>query len=325
MEVRLAPRYAGFCGGVKRAWRLAQEEAVGATGPVYLSGKLIHNDPGDAGACRARRSGRRPGADRRGEHDHRSSARRGPALLRAGEAAGLRVVDATCSIVKAVQRRARSLEEQGYRVVLFGHRTHPEAMATIAYTERGVIVESVEEARSLPRSPKMAAIAQTTAPQWEYERVCEALRERCDELADQGRICGWTLSAQQEAEELASQVEAMVVIGGRESSNTHRLADVCRRHCPTYHVETVDELDPSWFVGVSSVGVTAGASTRDGDVDRDRGLAPRPLGLGLRDLVQSGTQTVGDGLVPSHEPCDGTSPSPTASLCHGCLVLIQRL
>ncbi len=268
MEVRLAPRYAGFCGGVKRAWKLAQEEAVGSAGPVYLSGKLIHNDPAMhelaehgvvVGAPEKIAAGSTIIVRAHGE---------GPRFYERAEKAGLRVVDATCSIVKAVQRRARSLEEQGYKVVLFGHRTHPEAMATIAYTERGVIVESVEEARALAREPKIAAIAQTTAPQWEYERVCEALRERCDELADQGRICGWTLSAQQEAEELSQQVGAMVVIGGRESSNTHRLVDVCRRHCPTYHVETVDELKPGWFEGVSSVGITAGASTRDGDIDQ---------------------------------------------------------
>ena len=268
MEVRLAPRYAGFCGGVKRAWRLAQEQAVGTAGPVYLSGKLIHNDPAmrelaekgvAVGAPEEVASGSTIIVRAHGE---------GPRFYERAEKAGLRVVDATCSIVKAVQKRARSLEEQGYLVVLFGHRTHPEARATIAYTERGVIVESVEEARALPRVPKIAAIAQTTAPQWEYERVCEALRERCDEIADQGRICGWTLSAQQEAEELSREVDAMVVIGGRESSNTHRLVDVCRRHCPTYLVETVDELDHGWFGGVSSVGVTAGASTRDGDVDR---------------------------------------------------------
>jgi (E)-4-hydroxy-3-methyl-but-2-enyl pyrophosphate reductase len=267
MEVRLAPRYAGFCGGVKRAWRLAQEEAVGAAGHVYLSGKLIHNDPAmhelaEQGVVVGAPEQIAPGSTiivrAHGE---------GPRFYERAEKAGLRVVDATCSIVKAVQRRARSLEEQGYRVVLFGHRTHPEAMATVAYTERGVIVESVEEARALPREGKIAAIAQTTAPQWEYERVCEALRERCDELADQGRICGWTLSAQQEAEELSQQVDAMVVIGGRESSNTQRLVDVCLRHCPTYYVETADELVSGWFDGASSVGITAGASTRDSDID----------------------------------------------------------
>jgi 4-hydroxy-3-methylbut-2-enyl diphosphate reductase len=268
MEVMLAPRYAGFCGGVKRAWRLAQDEATGAAGPVYLSGKLIHNDPAMRELAERGVVVAAPETAPRGSTIVVRAHGEGPRFYERAEAAGLRVVDATCSIVKAVQRRAHSLEEQGYRVVLFGHRTHPEALATIAYTERGVIVESVEEARAIPFTGKIAAIAQTTAPQWEYERVCEVLRERCDELADQGRICGWTLSAQQEAEELARQVEAMVVIGGRESSNTHRLVDVCRRHCPTHHVETSDELDAAWFAGVKRVGVTAGASTRDGDIER---------------------------------------------------------
>ena len=268
MEVRLAPRYAGFCGGVKRAWKLAQEEAAGAAGPVYLSGKLIHNDPAMQELAERRVVVGAPEQVPAGSTIIVRAHGEGPRFYERAEKAGLRVVDATCSIVKNVQRRAHSLEEQGYKVVLFGHRPHPEALATIAYTERGVIVESVDEARRLPREAKIAAIAQTTAPQWEYERICEVLRERCDELADQGRVCGWTLSAQQEAEELSREVDAMVVIGGRESSNTQRLVDVCRRHCPTYHVETVDELEPSWFGGVSTVGVTAGASTRDGDIDQ---------------------------------------------------------
>lgn len=268
MEVVLAPKYAGFCGGVKRAWRLAQERAESAPGPVYLSGKLIHNDPAmqelaGRGVRVAEPLEEAPAGSTIIVRAHGE----GPKFYERAAAAGLEVIDATCSIVKAVQRRARALEEQGYQVVLFGHARHPEALATIAHTERGVIVETVEQARQLPRCGRIAAIAQTTAPQWEYERVCAALRERCDVLEDQGRICGWTLSAQEEAAELARQVDAMVVIGGRESSNTLRLVEVCARHCPTYHVETAAELDRAWFGGVTKVGVTAGASTRDSDID----------------------------------------------------------
>ena len=268
MEVLVAPRYAGFCGGVKRAWRLAHEEAERASGPVYLSGKLIHNDPAmrelaEMGVGVAESPESAPAESTIIVRAHGE----GPGFYERAEQARLRVVDATCSIVKAVQRRARALEERGYQVVLFGHARHPEALATIAHTQRGVIVESAEQARLLPRSERIAVIAQTTAPQWEYERVCDALRERCDVLEDQGRICGWTLSAQEEAAQMARQVQAMVVIGGRDSSNSRRLVEVCSRHSPTHHVETAAELDPAWFAGVEKVGVTAGASTRDGDVE----------------------------------------------------------
>ena len=267
MEVILAPRFAGFCGGVKRAWGLARQEAAVVGGPVYLSGKLIHNGPAMQElaemdvtvpvSLEALPTGSTVIVRAHGE---------GPSFYERADKAGLRVVDATCSIVKTVQKRARDLEERGYKVVLFGHRNHPEALATIAYTKRGVIVESVAEAREIPWTERIAGIAQTTSPQWEYEQVCAVLRERCGEFEDQGRVCGWTLSAQREAELLATQVEAMVVIGGRESSNTQRLVEVCQRHCPTCYVETVAELDPDWFKGVGRVGLTAGASTRDGDV-----------------------------------------------------------
>lgn len=268
MEVLLAPRFAGFCGGVKRAWRLALDEAAATGEPVYLSGKLIHNDPAmQELASLGVRVPKPEEAVPAGSTVIVRAHGEGPSFYERARDQGHRIVDATCSIVKAVQRRARALEERGYKVVLFGHRNHPEALATIAHTRDGVIVESVAEASALGPYERIAAIAQTTAPQWEYERVCEALRARCRELEDQGRVCGWTLSAQDEAEQLSRQVDAMVVIGGRESSNTSRLVEVCSRHCPTHHVETAAELDAAWFVGIGKVGVTAGASTRDGDVE----------------------------------------------------------
>ncbi|MBI2941839.1 MAG: 4-hydroxy-3-methylbut-2-enyl diphosphate reductase [Chloroflexi bacterium] len=269
MQVIRASRYGGFCGGVKRAWKLALQEVASTDGPVYLSGKLIHNGPAmrELEGMAIRVVSLADGEDPVGGTLIVRAHGEGPRLYELARQHQLRTVDATCSIVKAVQRRARALEQQGYQVILFGHKTHPEALATVAYTEHGQIVESVAEAEALGHFAKIAAIAQTTAPQWEYEAVCRVLRRKCDEFEDQGRICGWTLSAQEEAAHIAQQVQAMVVIGGRDSSNTHRLVEVCSRHCPSYHVETADELDPRWFAGLSVVGVTAGASTRDRDIE----------------------------------------------------------
>lgn len=270
MEVIRASRYAGFCGGVKRAWKLAVQQAGAGNGPVYISGKLIHNtpameelegmgvweldvltaadvEPGSAFILRAH-----------GE---------GPAVYeRAGEL-GLNLIDGTCGIVRNVQRLARDLESQGFQVVLYGHRNHPEAKATVAHTERGVIIESAAEAEALPFHTKIAAIAQTTSSAREYVEVCRVLRSRCEQFEDHGHICDFTQRSQEEAAELAGRVNAMVVVGGRDSSNTTRLVEVCSERCRTYHVETAEELREEWFAGADRVGVTAGASTRAHDID----------------------------------------------------------
>ncbi|RPJ21173.1 MAG: 4-hydroxy-3-methylbut-2-enyl diphosphate reductase, partial [Planctomycetaceae bacterium] len=226
MEVIRAAKYAGFCGGVKRAWKLATQEAASISGPVYISGKLIHNTPAmeelaakgvetlDVLVADSAKSGAPFILRAHGE---------GPAVYRKAEALGLRLIDGTCGIVRSVQKRARQLEEDGYQVVLFGHRNHPEAKATVAHTQRGVIIESAEEAASLPFYQKIAAIAQTTSSSREYGQVCEALRGRCVEFEDQGHICDFTQRSQQEAAALAATVDAMVVVGGRDSSNTRRL------------------------------------------------------------------------------------------------------
>ena len=270
MDVIRARRYAGFCSGVKRAWKLAMHEAASASGPVYLSGKLIHNSPAMEELERkgiwvldlSRAEGVEPGAPfilrAHGE---------GPALYARAQMLGLRLIDGTCGIVRSVQRRARDLEQRGFQVVLFGHRDHPEAKATIAHTERGIIVESAEEAATLPPCSKIASIAQTTSSAREYAEVCRVLKDKCWEFQDQGHICDFTRKAQDEAAELARQVDMMVVVGGRDSSNTRRLVEVSSEICPTHQVETAEELQPSWFAGVRRVGVTAGASTRDEDID----------------------------------------------------------
>ncbi len=270
MEVIKAARFAGFCGGVKRAWKLATKEASTGNHPVYVSGKLIHNTPAMAEL-------KEKGVEVL-DLDHAEGIEagmpfilrahgEGPAIYEKATKLGLNLIDGTCGIVRNVQKRARELEGQGYQVVLFGHRNHPEAKATVAHTQRGIIIESVEEAAALPFHPKIAAIAQTTSSSREYVETCRVLRGRCEQFEDQGHICDFTQRAQDEAAQLAGSVDAMVVVGGRDSSNTRRLVEVCSERCRTYHVETVGELKREWFEGVGRVGVTAGASTRDVDID----------------------------------------------------------
>lgn len=269
MKIHRAPRFSGFCGGVKRAWSIAMRTRDNTEGPVFVSGELINNDP----AMRALEA-KEIGILRVGEDE--SPTQPGTLIMRAhgegprsferAKALGLNVVDATCGIVKVVQQKAVKLEDDGYQVILYGHRNHPEARATIAYTKRGMIVESVEEAEALPRFERVAALAQTTALLSEYERVCDVLKAKADVFENQGQVCAWTKMAQDEAEEVAAGCDVMIVVGGRKSANSHRLVEVCGQRVPSYLVETVDDLESWWFTADSVVGVTAGASTREQDV-----------------------------------------------------------
>jgi 4-hydroxy-3-methylbut-2-enyl diphosphate reductase len=269
IEVRRVKTYAGFCGGVKRAWNRAVKASKSTDEPILLSGKLIHNTP----AMRELASmGVRVATDEdlAQETVGRTYIMRahgeGPEAFEAAQARGFNVIDATCPIVTAVQKIAVQLEDEGFQVVLFGHRDHPEARATVAYTKRGFIIESAEEARALPFYPKLATIAQTTVLQADYLEVVEALKARANVFEDRGRVCGWTLHAQDEALALAQEVDAMVVVGGRDSSNTIQLVRVCETACPTFHVESPDELRAEWFSQASVVGIAAGASTREVDL-----------------------------------------------------------
>ena len=270
MQVIRAKTYAGFCGGVKRAWNRAVKAADTSEDTVFLSGKLIHNTPAMSELSQL---GIRALEDEdivRGGLEGKTILMRahgeGPLAFEKAKSLGLNVIDATCPIVTAVQKIAVQLENEGYQVIVFGHRTHPEAKATVAYTQRGLIVETAEEAKSLPHFEKLASIAQTTMLQADYLELVEVLKTKADLYEDRGRICGWTLHAQDEAVELAKQVDACVVVGGRDSSNTIQLVRVCEPHCPTFHVETAEELRAEDFAGMQRVGVLAGASTREVDI-----------------------------------------------------------
>lgn len=249
---------------------LATREAEAKGSPVYVSGKLIHNTP----AMNELEGKGIQTLDVTGEVDVEPGTPfilrahgEGPATYARAEQLGLHLIDGTCGIVRKVQKLARTLEDQGFQVVLFGHRNHPEAKATVAHTERGIIIESAEEAEALDRFPKIAAIAQTTSSSAAYQDVRKVLEHKCDLFEDHGHICDFTQRAQEEAAILAGEVDSMVVVGGRDSSNTRRLVEVCSERCPTYHVETAEDLRAEWFTGIDRVGVTAGASTRDKDID----------------------------------------------------------
>ncbi len=175
----------------------------------------------------------------------------------------LRIIDATCPIVKRAQLYAKYLHRHGYDLLIVGDAQHPEVEAIRSYIPEGVeVVEDVEASQRLGPWEKLGIIAQTTQSFNLFKEVVAVCLERAKELRVFNTICHATTIRQMEAVEIAKKVDCMIVIGGYNSGNTQRLAAICRDIQPhTYHIETAQELHPRWLAGRDKIGLTAGAST----------------------------------------------------------------
>lgn len=181
------------------------------------------------------------------------------------------IVDATCPHVMRAQKAAARLAKDGYAVVVVGEAGHPEVEGISAHARAAggecFVVETPEELPEGLEDP-VGIVIQTTQPRAKLERMVSYLESRglspkvCD------TVCSATVHRQEAASTLASEVDAMVVIGGRNSSNTTRLYEICKEACPrAYHVEGSDEIDPDWFEAGLVVGVSAGASTPESQIE----------------------------------------------------------
>lgn len=262
MEVILAKR-AGFCFGVKRATQMAFE-AAGKNQKTFTLGPIIHSPQvvkklEDMGVGVVK--------DLSGVQDGTVIIRSHGVLASEMDEAQrkqLEVVDATCPFVKKAQDHVKYLSDSGYDVLVVGDADHPEVQGIVSYGDnsRVYVVASGDEVRQLPKMAKMGVVAQTTQSFDNLKSVVTECLRRGGEVRVFNTICDATAVRQQEATELAQQVDCMVVIGGYNSANTRRLTEICTELQPkTYHIETAIELQPAWFVGVNKVGVTAGAST----------------------------------------------------------------
>jgi len=270
VEIVLADA-AGFCFGVKRALemvlKLADESGQNQGGaPIHTLGPLIHNpqvvkqleDKGvtvrhvpeeiDSGVVIVRSHGV------------------SPAVMETLQRPNVEVVDATCPFVQRAMRWARQLDDEGYQVVIVGDESHPEVQAVRGYVASGnsFVVDSPQAIDELPTAKRIGVIAQTTQSKSVFQACVSALIGKAQEIKVFDTICTATEQRQASAKQLAAQVDVMVVIGGHNSANTKRLAEVCQEQgTRTIHVETPDELRREWFAGVRRAGVTAGASTPD--------------------------------------------------------------
>ncbi len=268
MKVVLAEN-AGACYGVQRALDMAHDAAVGQ-GPVFTLGQLIHN-PGVVADLEAIgvHVAAAPEDVAEGTVVVRSHGVT-PDVYERLSARNLTVVDATCPHVARAQKAAADLANEGCRVLVVGEKGHPEVEGLRAWAKRaGTKVDVVLAPEDVPadlRAP-IGIVVQTTQRRENLDAVVEAVRAQGIEPVVKKTICSATRLRQDAAAKLAGEVDAMVVIGGRNSSNTTRLAEICEATCPrAFHIESAGEIDPAWFEGCEVVGVTAGASTPENQI-----------------------------------------------------------
>lgn len=268
MKIVRAAHY-GFCFGVRDAIALARQEAE--RGPIAILGPLVHNpdvvrDLSAAGVGFAAGPADAPADATLMITAHGASERR----LTEARAGGRRVMEATCPLVRHAHRELRGLVEAGCHPVVVGRRGHVEVIGLTEDLEACDIVLTEQDLEGIPRHPRYGVMGQTTQP---ADRV-RALAARLQELRPESEVvfrdtvCRPTRERQEAAVELARQCGVVVVVGGRHSNNTQELAATCRAHGATvYPIEMAAELDPRWFRDCSTVGLTAGTSTPEPQVD----------------------------------------------------------
>lgn len=264
MDVKIA-RTAGFCWGVRRTVDQVMAVADQARGPVVTLGPIIHN-PQAVARMRDKGVGTVNAIAEVGDGTTVVVRTHGAVQseLEAARARGLEVVDGTCPYVKYPQAMAQRLSKEGYHLVIVGDANHAEVKGVVSYAVGPCTV--VKPGGPIPeiKDKKVAVVAQTTCIGADFERVVGALALRHKEVRAVNTICNDTEERQADARALAAEVDAVVVVGGKNSANTRHLAEICREIQPrTWHVETEEELQPGWFEGCRTIGLSAGASTPD--------------------------------------------------------------
>lgn len=264
MKTILAPK-AGFCFGVKRALDLAMHTAQQEEKPIYTLGPLIHSpqvveDLSQKGLKVVQDIEDIP----EGVIIVRSHGV-GPEVFERARKRGLKVIDATCPFVKKAQELAKKLNEQGFQVIVVGDKEHPEVTGILGWTgNQGIVAETPQQAENMPAMKKIGIISQTTQPEENFNKIVSVLQQKADNTITYNTICHATRDRQDAAVELARSVHVMIVVGGKNSANTQKLARLCAdTGTPTYHIETAGEIDRKWLSGMELVGITAGASTPD--------------------------------------------------------------
>jgi len=256
MEVELAKK-SGFCFGVKRA----VDRALNLNAKCNTIGPLIHNPQVIE---ELKKKGIIP-VEKIDDIDSSTVIIRTHGVPKKVIAElnkrKINVLDLTCPFVKKVQDYAIELEGKGYFVVVIGEKHHPEVEAIVGNLNNVAVVDAVEQIGSFGQHDKIGVVVQTTQTAKLFEDVVNELRKRYKEVKVCNTICNSTSERQNAALEVAEKSDVMIVIGGKNSANTGRLAELCSKVVEAHHIETADELKKQWFIGKRRAGVSSGAST----------------------------------------------------------------
>jgi len=260
----IVAKNAGFCFGVRRAVEAVYDHLDKAE-KLYTYGPIIHNpevveELKDKGVI---------------VEDNIDNIDSGTVIIRSHgvpeqvykhmTGKGLNIVDATCPYVKRVHNLVKEYHSQGYAVIIVGEKEHPEVIGINGWcNNEAFIVNDEAEAQKLPSLHKACIVAQTTMIQKKWDAILKIIHEKVEQPEVFNTICGTTSIRQMEAESIAKMADVMIVIGGKNSSNTKKLYSICKTHCDkTFAVETAKDIDISLFDPGDVVGITAGASTPD--------------------------------------------------------------
>ncbi len=269
MTITLADS-AGFCFGVKRAVDTVYHLLEDKEKKVYTLGPIIHNEQvvqdlnanGVGVVCNPEEIS--------GEDDNATLVIRSHGVsqdvIRRIKEKGLCYEDATCPFVKKIHQTVEEYSAKSYRIIIIGSKDHPEVQGILGWTNgRGTVIETAEEAEDFSLADpqeKICIVSQTTFNYNKFKELVEIFSEKGYDIIAVNTICNATSTRQKEAEELAARSDAMIIIGGKHSSNSRKLYEICKNQCEnTFFIQTADDLEGISFDSFASLGITAGAST----------------------------------------------------------------
>ncbi len=262
MEIIVA-KSAGFCWGVKRAVNIAIEALKQKPRETFCLGEIIHNKKEIE---RLKRLGMQFVEDiemlRGGATVVIRSHGVAPRVVDFLKKRGVYIVDATCPFVKDVHEKAMKLEREGYPVLILGNPNHPEVIGIAGHVKKPIIARTIEEVEALPTFQRLGVVCQTTLNMEFFKHAVSLLSMKVKELKVFNTICSATSIRQKEAKKLAQLVDVMLIVGGKNSSNTTKLYQISKSfNRRSYHIESKEDIKSEWFKGAKKVGITAGAST----------------------------------------------------------------
>ena len=269
MKQIIVAKSAGFCFGVKRAVEKVYEQVENNKGQaIYTFGPIIHNEE-------VVKDLEQKGVTVIETEEELKQLKEGIVIIRSHGVAkhiyevleenNITIVDATCPFVRKIHTIVEKESEDGREIIIIGNKKHPEVQGIIGWSKTpAIVIETLEAVEVLPVSheKKVCIVSQTTFNYKKFQVLVENIEKKGYDINVVNTICNATQERQVEAKEIASQVDAMLVIGGKHSSNTQKLFEICKNECKnTYYLQTLKDLNPDWVKDKKTVGITAGAST----------------------------------------------------------------